>query len=91
MEAVDAGGHLIIRDTDTLLLFNTMDSGLYRIESITEKLFILIKKHGIEAARDIIKQEDVKFYMKKVISILYEEGYMEYHQEHLLFPFSRLN
>ncbi|MBU7028804.1 MAG: SPASM domain-containing protein [Theionarchaea archaeon] len=77
MEAVDAGGHLIIKDIDTLLLFNTIDSGLYRIESITEKLFILIKKHGIEAARDIIKQEDVNHVAEEKIEELKENGFLD--------------
>ena len=54
-----AGEHIIIKENNKLLLFNTTDSGLYKIDPITEKLLILIKKHGIEATKELIKEEDV--------------------------------
>lgn len=77
MEAIDMGGHLVIKGTDTLLLFNTVDSGLYRIEPITEKLFILITKHGTEAAKSFIAEEDINNVAETKINELRENGFLD--------------
>ncbi|MBU7027198.1 MAG: hypothetical protein HXS48_09665 [Theionarchaea archaeon] len=59
MEVSSVGDHVSVQENGTLLLFNTIDSGLYRVEPITKKLLILIKKYGLEAARMLIKEEDI--------------------------------
>lgn len=43
MEVSSVGDHVSVQENGALLLFNTIDSGLYRIEPITKNLLILIR------------------------------------------------
>ena len=72
-----AGEHIIIKENNKLLLFNTTDSGLYKIDPITEKLLILIKKHGIEATKELMKGEDVDNVAEGKIAELKENGFLD--------------
>jgi uncharacterized protein len=77
VEVTAAGDHVSIEDDGTHLLFNAADSGLYRIEPITKKLLILIKEYGIEAARSLIKDEDIENVVEEKISELRENRFLD--------------
>ncbi len=68
MEVSCIGGHVSVKEDGTLLLFNAIDSGLYTIEPITEKLLILIKNHGIEAAKMLV-EEDFSIVEEKIAEL----------------------
>lgn len=77
MEVRGVGEHVSIEENDTLLLFNTIDSGLYRVEPITQKLLILIKKYGMEAAKSLIKEEDINNVAEEKIAELKENKFLD--------------
>jgi uncharacterized protein len=77
MEVTLIGDHVSIEEGDTHLLFNAADSGLYRIELITKKLLILIRDHGLEAARSLIKDEDKDNVAEEKISELRENKFLD--------------
>lgn len=85
MEVRGVGDHVSIEENDTLLLFNTIDSGLYRVEPITQKLLILIKKYGIEAAKSLIKEEDTNNVAEEKIAELRENKFLD-SQPEFIFP-----
>jgi uncharacterized protein len=71
------GDHISLQEDSTLLLFNAIDSGLYSIEPITEKLLILIKEHGVEAARELIKEEDINNVAEEKLVELKENRFLD--------------
>ncbi len=71
------GEHAVIEKGSTLLLFNTIDSGLYKIKPITEKLFNLVQKHGIETAKKLMKEGDVEDIAEEKITELTENGFLD--------------
>ena len=73
----DAGNHVSIEENSTLLLLNTVDSGLYRIEPITRKLLILIKKYSIDTAKSLIKEEDIDNVAEEKIAELRENKFLD--------------
>ncbi len=77
MRVSSIGDHVSIQENGTLLLFNTIDSGLYRIEPITRKLLILIKKYGAEAAKTLIKEEDIDNVAEEKIAELKENNFLD--------------
>ena len=77
MEVRGVGDHASIEENGTLLLFNTIDSGLYRVEPITRKLLILIKKYGMEAARMLIKEDDINNVAEEKIAELKENNFID--------------
>ncbi|MBU6996908.1 MAG: SPASM domain-containing protein [Theionarchaea archaeon] len=77
VEVTSIGDHVSIDDDATHLLFNTADSGLYRIELITRKLLVLIHDYGIEAARSLIKEDDIENVAEEKLSELKENKFLD--------------
>lgn len=77
IEPIEVGDHILLEDSGTHLLFNTTDSGLYRIEPITAKLFTLIQSHGIEAAKELIEKDDINNVAEEKLAELKENGFLD--------------
>ena len=77
MNVRDVGDHISLEENGIHLLFNTIDSGLYKVEPITKKLLTLLKEHSTTAAKTLIKEEDIDNVAEEKIAELKENKFLD--------------